>query len=152
MNVKLLRKGVNMYKKILIPTDGSTYVDQVIDRVTNLIPADGQIIILSVAPQLHSNTFQRKGRIQELNEELLEEAIENVENHEKKFPEGYNIKTIAKTGYPADTINNVAQEENVDLIVISASGKSGFRKFVIGSVAEKVLKISKVDVLLVHKN
>ena len=76
-----------MYKKILIPTDGSTYVDQVIDRVTNLIPADGQIIILSVAPQLHSNTFQRKGRIQELNEEWLEEASQNVENLEKKFPE-----------------------------------------------------------------
>ena len=45
-----------------------------------------------------------------------------------------------------------AVKEGVDLIVISASGKSGLHKFVIGSVAEKVLKDSEIDVLLIHND
>nr|WP_261795592.1 universal stress protein [Methanobrevibacter oralis] len=40
----------------------------------------------------------------------------------------------------------------MDLIIISASGKSGFHKLIIGSVAEKVLKTTQKDVLLVHGN
>jgi nucleotide-binding universal stress UspA family protein len=57
---------------------------------------------------------------------------------------------MVRTGFPAETINKVVEEEGVDLIVISASGKSGLQKFVIGSVAEKVLKTADIDVLLIH--
>lgn len=139
-----------MYKKILLPTDGSGYANQEIDRVTKLIADDGEIIILSVAGKLSPNAFQRRKHVQEVNEGMYEEAKENAEQMAKEFPEGYNIKTMVKTGFPAETINKVAEEEGVELIVISASGKSGLHKFIIGSVAEKVLKTSEIDVLLVH--
>ena len=56
------------------------------------------------------------------------------------------------TGFPAEKIKEVADEEDVDLIIISASGKSGLHRLVLGSVAEKVLKNSDIDVLLVHNN
>ncbi len=141
-----------MYKKILLPTDGSGYADQEIDRVTNLIADDGEIIILSVAPKLTNNAFQRRKDVEKLNEGFLEEANEVVEEMKTKFPEGYNIKTIVKCGFPAETITETAKEEDAELIVISASGKSGIHKFIIGSVAEKVLKISEIDVLLVHNS
>ena len=48
------------------------------------------------------------------------------------------------------TVEDVAEEEDVDLIIIAASGKSGLHRFFIGSVAEKVLKNSERDVLLIH--
>ncbi|MDD6777119.1 MULTISPECIES: universal stress protein [Methanobrevibacter] len=139
-----------MYKKILLPTDGSGYANQEIDRVTKLIADDGEIIILSVAGKLSPNAFQRRKHVKEVNEGMYDEAKENAELMAKEFPEGYNIKTMVKTGFPAETINKVAEEEGVELIVISASGKSGLHKFIIGSVAEKVLKTSEIDVLLVH--
>ena len=139
-----------MYKKILLPTDGSGYANQEIDRVTKLIADDGEIIILSVAGKLSPNAFQRRKHVKEVNEGMVDEAKENAELMAKEFPEGYNIKTMVKTGFPAETINKVAEEEGVELIVISASGKSGLHKFIIGSVAEKVLKTSEIDVLLVH--
>lgn len=139
-----------MYKKILLPTDGSGYANQEIDRVTKLIADDGEIIILSVAGKLSPNAFQRRKHVKEVNEGMYDEAKENTELMAKEFPEGYNIKTMVKTGFPAETINKVAEEEGVELIVISASGKSGLHKFIIGSVAEKVLKTSEIDVLLVH--
>ena len=139
-----------MYKKILLPTDGSGYANQEIDRVTKLIADDGEIIILSVAGKLSPNAFQRRKHVKEVNEGMYDEAKENAELMAKEFPEGYNIKTMVKTGFPAETINKVGEEEGVELIVISASGKSGLHKFIIGSVAEKVLKTSEIDVLLVH--
>lgn len=69
-----------------------------------------------------------------------------------KFDDRFNVTKMVLTGFPAETIKEVTQNEGVDLIVISSSGKSGLHKFVIGSVAEKVLKDSEVDVLLVHND
>ena len=44
-----------MYDKILLPTDGSGYADQEIDRVSKLISDDGEIIVISVAGKLTSS-------------------------------------------------------------------------------------------------
>ena len=139
-----------MYKKILLPTDGSGYADEEIDRVTKLIADDGEIIVLSVAGKLTSSAFQSRSHVKKVNEGMVQEAEDAVEKMKAKFPEGYNVKPMVKVGFPAETINEVAEKEGVELIVISASGKSGLHRFIIGSVAEKVLKTSDIDVLLVH--
>ena len=67
-----------------------------------------------------------------------------------KFPEGIDVRGMVEVGFPADKIDEVAQREGVDLIIITASGKSGLHRFLIGSVAEKVLKTVEIDVLLIH--
>ena len=132
-----------MYDKILLPTDGSGYAEEEVDRVTKLISDDGEIIILSVAGKIASGAFQGRTKVKK-------EAEEAVKKMEAKFDSSLNVKSIVKTGFPAETINRVAEEEGVELIVISASGKSGLQRFVIGSVAEEVLKKADIDVLLVH--
>ncbi len=141
-----------MFKRILLPTDGSGYADQEIDRVTKLIADDGEIIILSVAGKLTSSAFQSRKNVRKVNKGMLEEAKECVALMKAKFPKGYNIRTMVKTGFPAETINQVAVDEDVELIVISSSGKSGLHRFILGSVAEKVLKTAETDVLLVHND
>lgn len=141
-----------MYKKILLPTDGSTYADQEVERVQKLIADDGEIIILSVAGRLTSSAFQSRKKIKRVNDKLKKDAIKFVDNMAAKFDDGYNVKKMVLTGFPAEEIKKVTEEEGVDLIIISASGKSGIHRFVIGSVAEKVLKDSEVDVLLVHND
>lgn len=141
-----------MYKKILLPTDGSGYAEQEVDRVTQLIADDGEIIILSVAGKLTSSAFQSRKTVRRANESMKKEAEESVEKMKKLFDDSLNVKTIVKTGFPAETINEVAEKEGADLIVISSSGKSGLHRFIIGSVAEEVLKTADIDVLLVHNN
>ena len=141
-----------MHRKILLPTDGSGYAEQEVDRVTKLLIDGGEIIILSVAGKLTSSAFQSRKTVRKAKEEMKKEAEEAVEKMRKLFDDNLNVKTIVKTGFPAETINEVAEEEGADLIVISASGKSGLHKFIIGSVAEKVLKTADIDVLLVHNN
>ena len=141
-----------MYKKILLPTDGSGYAEQEVDRVTKLIADDGEIIILSVAGKLTSSAFQRRKNIRKVNEVLKKEAETAVENMEKLFDSSLNVKTMVRVGFAAEVIIEVAKEENVDLIVISASGKGGLHRFILGSVAEEVLSKADGDVLLVHNN
>jgi nucleotide-binding universal stress UspA family protein len=131
-----------MYKKILLPTDGSTYADQEVERVVNLIADDGEIIVLSVAGRLTSSAFQSRKKVRKVNEKLKKEAQGYVDNMAAKFDDKYNVKKMVLTGFAAETIKQVTEDEGVDLIVISSSGKSGIHKFVLGSVAEKVLKNS----------
>ena len=139
-----------MYKKILLPTDGSTYADQEVERVEKLIADDGEIIVLSVAGRLTSSAFQSRKKVKKVNEKLKKDAQKYVDNMASKFDDSLNVRKMVLTGFPAEVIKEVSDREGVDLIVISSSGKSGLHKFVIGSVAEKVLKDSEIDVLLVH--
>lgn len=139
-----------MYKKILLPTDGSTYATQEVERASKLVADDGEIIVLSVAGKIPTSAFQRRKNVKAVNDGMLQEAEEAVEYMASKFDDSYNVREMVKIGFPAETINDVAEKENVDLIIISASGKSGIHRFLIGSVAEKVLKTSDIDVLLVH--
>lgn len=141
-----------MYNKILLPTDGSTYADQEVERVEKLIAEDGEIIVLSVAGRLTSSAFQSRRKVKKVNEKLKKDAQRYVDNMAAKFDDSLNVRKMVLTGFAAETINEVAEKEGVDLIVISASGKSGLHRFVLGSVAEKVLKNSDVDVLLVHND
>lgn len=140
-----------MFDKILLPTDGSEFSEYEVERAIKALSDDGEIIILSVASKLEATTpFQRKKNVESLNEEFLKEAYDNVDRMAKRFDEHVNVRKLVITGIPADTIVKVADDEDVDLIIISASGKSGLHKFFIGSVAEKVLRKTEKDVLLVH--
>lgn len=141
-----------MYKKILLPTDGSTYADQAVERVTKLIADDGEIIVLSVAGKLTSSAFQSRKKVKKVNERMKKEAEVAVKNMVAKFDDSLNVKPMVRTGFPAETINEVVSEEDVELIVITSSGKSGLHRFILGSVTEKVLKTADIDVLLVHNN
>lgn len=141
-----------MYKKILLPTDGSGYAEQEVERVTSLISDDGEIIILSVAGKLTSSAFQSRSKVRKVNERMKKEAEDAVKRMEGMFDSSLNVITRVEVGFAAEKIIEVSEEIGADLIVISASGKSGLHRFIIGSVAEKVLKNSDIDVLLVHNN
>lgn len=140
-----------MFDKILLPTDGSEFSEHEVERAIKALSDDGEIIILSVASKLEPTTpFQKRKDIEKLNEGFLKEAHENVDHMAKRFDEDVNVKKMVVTGLTAETIVQVAEDEDVDLIIIAASGKSGLHRFFIGSVAEKVLKSTERDVLLIH--
>ena len=139
-----------MYNKIILPTDGSGYAEDEVERATKLVSEDGEIIILSVAGKLTSSAFQSRTSVRNKNKMMYKEAEDNVINMKKRFDDDINVTTKVVVGFPAESIIKVSEEENADLIIISSSGKSGLHKFIIGSVAEEVLKNSDIDVLLVH--
>ena len=56
-----------MYKKFLLPTDGTSYSEKEIERINKIIPDDGELIILSVAGRLNSSAFQSRRKVKNLN-------------------------------------------------------------------------------------
>ena len=73
-----------------------------------------------------------------------------MDNMAAKFNDDVKVTKMVVRGFAAEKIIEVANQEGVDMIIISATGKSGLHRFVLGSVTEEVLKNSDVDVLLVH--
>ncbi len=65
--------------------------------------------------------------------------------------EGIQIQTVIVHDHPVEKIINYAQENGFDLIVIGTRGLGGFKKLVIGSVAQKVVSYSKVLVMVVKE-
>lgn len=138
-----------MYKKILVPTDGSEASFKEVISASNLLAEDGEIIVLSVAKQLKQHPLQIKKDIKKTNETFIEYAKENVEEMKKKFDSNIKVSTKVVVGFPAEAICDVAEKEGVELIVISSAGERGFSKRIIGSVAGKVCSISNINVLLI---
>lgn len=60
---------------------------------------------------------------------------------------GVQATTHTRVGAPVDEINRFVAEHAIDLIVMGTHGRSGFRKLVAGSVAERVVRTSTVPVL-----
>ena len=103
------------------------------------------------------NTFFRglpaDDTIMQVQQLLKNESRKNLDKvNELKEKAGYdiNISLRVAEGHPADVILEIAKEEDVDLIVMGSSGKTGLDRFIIGSVAEKVVKGAKCAVLVVH--
>ena len=94
-----------------------------------------------------------KNTIMQVQQLLKNESRKNLDKvNELKEKAGYdiNISLRVAEGHPADVILEIAKEEDVDLIVMGSSGKTGLDRFIIGSVAEKVVKGAKCAVLVVH--
>ncbi len=80
----------------------------------------------------------------------LDTKAEKILNHYKNELEGVGFtgaRTLIREGHPADEILRVAEEENVDLIILGYTRRRWLNRLFAGSVAEDVLKSSKVPVL-----
>jgi nucleotide-binding universal stress UspA family protein len=62
---------------------------------------------------------------------------------------GLEVEGIIAQGHPADEIINYAEKNSIDLIVMGTLGKSGLDRFLLGSVADKVIRNSKIPVIAV---
>ena len=139
-----------MYKKILLPTDGSEYAIREVERANKLLAEGGEIIILGVVIEIRKTAFHRSKDVERTNKEAVKEAEVNVKLMKDLFDDNIKVRTMVKKGFPSEKINEVAEKEDCDLIIIASSGRSGLHRFVLGSVAENVLKNAEKDVLLIN--
>ena len=141
-----------MYKRILVPTDGSEFAKKAQKHALFLAKASGaEIFAVSVTENNFVNGLPLDDEVYQLNQILKERSEENL----KEFDElndnaDLKITHIIREGSPAKVILEVAKDEDIDLIVMGSSGKSGFDRFIMGSVADKVVNSAKCAVLVIH--
>ena len=140
-----------MYKLILVPTDGSEFAKKAQKHALFLASVSGaEIIAVSVTENNFVNGLPLDDEIYQLNQILNERSEENLKEFDKLNETDVKITHVIREGSPAKVILEVANEKNVDLIVMGSSGKSGFDRFIMGSVADKVVNSAKCAVLVVH--
>jgi nucleotide-binding universal stress UspA family protein len=166
-----------MFKKILVPCDGSELAQaSIFPQVEDLAKSmDAEVIIVRVvpAPPGRSGPAFKPGipempisspatpedadvarypiyRDQEI-ASAEAEARHSVARAEAMFRErGINARSEVLFGQPADEIIDYAGEEKADLIVMCSHGSGGLRRWVFGSVTEKVLRGAKTPVLVIR--
>lgn len=63
---------------------------------------------------------------------------------------GIPVETMIQAGQPAETILDVARSNDVDMIAMTTHGRSGIQRFLLGNVADRVVRHAHVPVLLVR--
>ena len=140
-----------MYKKILVPTDGSEFAKKAQKQALFLAKVSGaEIIAVSVTENNFVQGLPLNDEVFQLNQILNERSEENLKEFDKLNEDSIKISHVIREGSPARVILEVAKDENADLIVMGSSGKSGFDRFIMGSVADKVVNSAKCAVLVVH--
>ncbi len=142
-----------MFKKILVPLDGSGVSEAILEYVVNI--ANGcrapQVILLRVRELLDKDVKQILDPhiAKDLEEAYQKEAEKYLEKIAGKLAkQGVKAVTEVLAGNPAEKIIEYARSKAIDLIVMSTHGRSGVSRLVFGSVADKVIRQSEVPVLI----
>lgn len=144
-----------MIKKIMIAADGSTPGMQAAKMGINLARlACAEVTAVYVVDMARLTQLPGYISVRGIKDSLLElmgseglKATTEVEDMAKEA--GVVCHKLVAGGVPADELLRISQELGADLLVMGSIGRSGLSKFLLGSVAEKVVRHSKVPVLLV---
>jgi len=143
------------YQHILVPTDGSETSMVAINEAIKLGKAlNSKITVVQVMAldPIIADLYVKTGQTNELIERTKAYLLDMLEQVKQKFAaEGLTVETKLLEGFVVhDEIIQAAQELNADLIVMGSHGRTGVRKLVLGSVAQKVLGESHIPVLIVR--
>jgi len=140
------------YEKILIATDGSEYTKNAVDYGIDLAKSTGaKLFAIYVVDTAAFASIPMDAAWESMYELLKQEgdlAIKYVT--ERAEPEGLAVEGNLIEGHPADEIIRYSEKNSISLIVMGTLGKSGLDRFLLGSVAEKVVRNSKIPVLVVR--
>lgn len=140
-----------MYKKMLVPLDGSELAEIVFPYVTELAGRMGTDIVPIMVSGQSANAFiPMQKAYMEKTEKALQSQVNKVQGGLKPAPEPVKVKGEMAIGYAAEEILKYAEENGIDLILMATHGHSGPKRWKIGSVAGKIMSASRIPVLLVR--
>jgi nucleotide-binding universal stress UspA family protein len=154
-----------MYNKILVPLDGSKLSECSLDHVKSIATGChvSEVVLMTVTEPVYTPMFWTASRTQaeEMGAELQQAREKNRQNAEDYLSQaseilkqaGVSARTAVvdgtETAKAAENILDYAQNNNIDLIIMSTHGRSGVTRWAMGSVADKVVRNSIIPVLTV---
>ena len=163
-----------MYKRILVPLDGSKLAEAALPHAEQLAKScdTAEVILVSVTERVRgyravegpTETMVGSGggwgsSSQSPGERLVPEATGKKEKQAERYldrvaktlkAEGINVSTDVLLWKPAEAIVGYAKQYECDVIVMASHGRSGPSRWAYGSVADKVLKSSCIPVLMIR--
>lgn len=140
-------------KKILCAVDFSEYSPTVADYANMMAKASGaKILVLYVAPSLsqYVGFHVPPSSIESFVGEIVTGAEDTMNAFVKENFGDADVEGKVVTGYPAEEILSISEDEKCDMVVMGTHGRKGIDRILFGSVAEKVVKNSVAPVLTVR--
>ena len=147
-----------MYQKVMVPLDGSELAECVLPHVEAISKGCGtrNIVFLQIVepfqPRGGTGHIFSEGEVERINAEHKAAAEKYLAQLLSKVGyEGVNVESEIISGIPAaEGIADYATKNGADLVVIATHGRSGISRWVLGSVADRILRSSCVPVLMVR--
>jgi len=138
-----------MYDNILLPFDGSDGAAEVLHHASEIAHwADATIHVLYVADTTRNSVTVVEEHTIDVLERQGEEIIEEAEDTLDTLGNAYETDIVQ--GNPAPTIVEYADQYDQDLVVMPTHARDGIERYLVGSVSEKVVRLSSVPVLSVR--
>ncbi len=143
-----------MYEKIVVPLDGSKLAEAALPYAEELAAKmSSDIILLTVLESDNVGEYEKQRiytkRIVQVTKYHAEKYIDNGNGAGKAI----KIGATTRNGNPAEGIVEYVSKGNVDLIVMASHGRSGFTRWAVGSVADKVVRAAaRQPVMLIRAN
>ncbi|MCG8491243.1 MAG: universal stress protein [Sneathiellales bacterium] len=145
-----------MFKKILVPVDGSEQSMTALKMAINLQDAhDFELLILTVFRHhslLEASMSMVRAEEPEIMDDVLRSHASNVAEEAKNTAlelGGEKVRAFVKNGPPARTIVSFSKDKEVDLIILGSRGHGDLEGFLLGSVSHKVTSLAKCPVMVV---
>jgi nucleotide-binding universal stress UspA family protein len=143
------------FKKILWPTDFSEPSLEALKAAQELAAAFcSELYALHVIPPIPvaAGPDGSTGFNVSLYEADLDKSAKRslADIRDKKIAKDLKVHQIISHGHPAYEIPRIAEQKRVDLIVMATHGETGWKHFIFGSVAEKVMRHVSCPVLTIH--
>ena len=141
-----------MYKRILLPLDRSAIAEQALPYAVAQAERFGAELlflrVLEPLPLVRGLSPADLNRIDRQSREWASEYLDGIAEAAEQA--GISVRKAVVRGHPNTAILQHAEEKDVDLIVICTRGRSGFSHWLMGSVADRVVRGANVPVLLVR--
>lgn len=143
-----------MLKHVLVPLDGSQLAEDALEHARTIVDPNGKITLVAAVdvPEIPiygyypTVTVEYKAALNE----MVPQAKTYLESVAKRIASDHLTVAIeAEIGEPADVITAAAEKYHVDAIVMSTHGRSGWGKWLFGSVTNKVLSAQPCPVYVV---
>jgi nucleotide-binding universal stress UspA family protein len=145
-----------MFSSIVVGTDGSETASKAVLQAAELARQVGaSVSLVSAYEPVSGNRLREERREVPKDLEWMVNPREDVEATLKEAAEklegaGVKVDTFAREGDAADAILDVAEETNADLIVVGNKGMTGTKRFLLGSVPNKVSHHAPCSVLIIR--
>lgn len=141
-----------MYERILVPTDGSDHAIRAAEHALWLSRAfDATLHVINAVDVVRAaGPFDAGGLDEEFLDRLEGEGRETVESTVSAIDAVNEVRTDVVRGRPSEAICEYVEGHAIDLVAMGTHGRSGLRRYVVGSVAERVVRRSDVPVYTVR--
>jgi nucleotide-binding universal stress UspA family protein len=163
--IEYLGRSNNVFERIIVPLDGSRLSAQAVPFAAEVGKRfDAEIILVRVLPPAGLSLISSSGEIEDavardiMPQETHMKDVDNASNAKRYLmnwaaslkAQGVKVSYQVTIGSPAKSILELAQAQQASLIVMMSHGRGAFRRAIMGSVADEILRRSSLPVLIVR--